>query len=312
MKWIELICVIKDPKGFDKAREIFDRFFPQGFVEKDPRLVEAYIASDIWDAHSFHEEIQCDEEMSLTGFVEEDKAQELKGLLMGELQEELVEEGLSEIFFREKLIEDEDWEIAWMENFDVVHCGKRIQIVPSWLVPDIPEDIVIYMDPGTAFGTGDHETTGLCLAYLEEIIQEDMTVFDVGTGTGILAIAARMLGAGRVDAMDFDRAAVKLAAINAAKNNVAITIYENDLLKGVYGQADLIIANIITDVVMTLLKTITESMKENGLALLSGIENNRVDDVCQAAEKEGLEFISLKQGSEWTSLLMRYTKRRVQ
>ena len=154
-----------------------------------------------------------------------------------------------------------------------------------------------------AFGTGEHETTSLCMNWLEELIEPEMTVFDVGTGSGILAIAARALGAGRVDAMDYDDVAVWAAVQNAARNNAQIMIYKSDLLKGCVGQADLIIANIVADVIIKLLPQLREHLLAHGRFLCSGVLLERAADVRQALEAEGFEIIEQREDGEWCAIL---------
>ena len=154
-----------------------------------------------------------------------------------------------------------------------------------------------------AFGTGEHETTSLCMNWLEELIIPEMTVFDVGTGSGILAIAARALGAGRVDAMDFDPVAVLATVKNAARNNASIMIYKSDLLNDCVGKADLIIANIVADVILMLVPQIEEHLNENGQFLCSGVLVERADDVCGALEGAGFTVKEKRVDGEWCAIL---------
>ena len=185
----------------------------------------------------------------------------------------------------------------------MLHYGKRIQVVPDWLEPDYPEDIVIRMEPGMAFGTGEHETTSLCMNWLEELVEKDDTVFDVGTGSGILAMAARALGADRVDAMDYDQVAVMATVKNAAMNNSSIMIYKSDLLKDCVGEADLIIANIVADVIIRLVPELDAHLKEHGRFLCSGVLVTREKDVTQALEEAGYKLLERREDGEWCAIL---------
>ena len=205
--------------------------------------------------------------------------------------------------WQEQRVENEDWSESWKEHYHVLHYGSRIQVVPEWLEPDYPEDIVIRIDPGMAFGTGEHETTSLCMAWLEELITPEMTVFDVGTGSGILAIAARALGAGRVDAMDYDDVAVWAAVQNAARNNSQLMIYKSDLLRGCVGEADLIIANIVADVILKLVPDLRSHLKPNGRFLCSGVLLTRAADVREALSAAGFAVVEQREDGEWCAIL---------
>lgn len=300
---MEVTCVLPNRRGLEAVTDIFNTFFSNGTMVDDPQSILKHVESDDWDAHEFSEDILARESLKVSGFFEMDEAwtnrrDELKHHVTAALA--AIDETAE---WTEKRIPDEDWAESWKEHYDVLHYGTRIQVVPEWLEPDVPEDIVIRIEPGMAFGTGEHETTSLCMNWLEELIEPEMTVFDVGTGSGILAIAARALGAGRVDAMDYDDVAVWAAVQNAARNNAQIMIYKSDLLKGCVGQADLIIANIVADVIIKLLPQLREHLLAHGRFLCSGVLLERAADVRQALEAEGFEIVEQREDGEWCAIL---------
>ena len=157
-----------------------------------------------------------------------------------------------------------------------------------------------------AFGTGTHHTTSMCMEYLEEIITPQAEVFDVGTGSGILSIAAAKLGAKSIVAVDIDANAVRIAKENIAENGLSevIAVKEGDLLHGTEGKADVIIANIIADIIIMLLPDVAQKLKADGKFLASGIIEEREDDIKQAAAASGLKVISTRHKGGWVAMLM--------
>jgi ribosomal protein L11 methyltransferase len=182
-------------------------------------------------------------------------------------------------------------------------------IKPSWeeYAPQ-EEERVIEIDPGMAFGTGTHHTTNMMMERLEKIMTPEATVFDVGTGSGILAIAAALCGAREVKAVDIDGVAVRVARENIQHNHLAekIEVREGDLLHGTEGQADVIIANIIADIIIMLLPDIPGKLKDDGYFLASGIIEERMDDVEAAAVREGLRLDAVDHRGGW--VVMQFVK----
>ncbi|MBR1495226.1 MAG: 50S ribosomal protein L11 methyltransferase [Succiniclasticum sp.] len=204
-------------------------------------------------------------------------------------------------------VTEEDWSDEWKQYFHVTRVGKHIVIKPSWedYAPE-PEDVVLELDPGMAFGTGTHPTTVLVLEALEKMIRPDTTVFDVGTGSGILAMTAAKLGAKNVKAVDIDGVAVRTAKENIEKAGMQdrIEVRQGDLLHGTEGKADVIVANILADIIIMLLPDIPGKMKEGGLFFASGIIEDYQQDVTEAAEKAGLRVKETTRIKDWVGLLM--------
>ena len=204
-------------------------------------------------------------------------------------------------------VTEEDWSDEWKQYFHVTRVGKHIVIKPSWEdYESEPEDVVLELDPGMAFGTGTHPTTVLVLEALEKMIRPDTTVFDVGTGSGILAMTAAKLGAKNVKAVDIDGVAVRTAKENIEKAGMQdrIEVRQGDLLHGTEGKADVIVANILADIIIMLLPDIPGKMKEGGLFFASGIIEDYQQDVTEAAEKAGLRVKETTRIKDWVGLLM--------
>jgi ribosomal protein L11 methyltransferase len=204
-------------------------------------------------------------------------------------------------------VSETDWSDEWKQYFHVTRVGKHIVVKPSWesYEPEA-EDIVLELDPGMAFGTGTHPTTVLVLEALEKMVHPDTTVFDVGTGSGILAMTAAKLGAKSIKAVDIDGVAVRTAMENIAKAGLAdrIEVKQGDLLHGTEGKADVIVANILADIIILLLPDIPGKLKEGGLFFASGIIEDYQQAVTEAAEKVGLRVKEVTRIKDWVGLLM--------
>jgi ribosomal protein L11 methyltransferase len=210
------------------------------------------------------------------------------------------------VLFRK--VSEKDWANEWKQYFHVTHVGKHIVIKPSWEQYDAQAgDVVLELDPGMAFGTGTHPTTCLCLQGLEEIIRPDTQVFDVGTGSGILAMAAAQMGARDIKAVDIDGVAVRTAQENIAKAGLAdrISVQQGDLLHGTEGKADVIVANILADIIIQLLPDVPGKLKDNGVFLASGIIDTYLDDVTRAAAAVGLTVTKVDRIQDWVGIQMR-------
>ena len=204
-------------------------------------------------------------------------------------------------------VSETDWSDEWKQYFHVTRMGKHIVVKPSWecYEPEV-EDVVLELDPGKAFGTGTHPTTVLVLEALEKLIYPDTTVFDVGTGSGILAMTAAKLGAKNIKAVDIDGVAVRTAKENIAKAGLAdrIEVKQGDLLHGTEGKADVIVANILADIIIQLLPDIPGKLKKGGLFFASGIIEDYQQDVTEAAVKVGLRVKEVTRIKDWVGLLM--------
>ena len=218
---------------------------------------------------------------------------------------------IGELQIRE--VHEEDWATAWKEHFPVMRLGRRIVIKPTWRDYDpAPDDVVIALDPGMAFGTGLHPTTRLCLIGLErwsdEGLVEGATIFDVGSGSGILAVGAALLGAGSVRAVDTDPIAVESTRQNATRNGVTVEASGGSLPID-EGPFDLVFANLVASLLVQLAAELAETVRpghgqpgSGGRLLASGIFIDREPEVRRAFAAAGLRVVSREHETDWVAL----------
>lgn len=206
--------------------------------------------------------------------------------------------------------EEEDYQNSWKKYFYTQKISERFVVKPTWREYEPQEDeLVIEIDPGRAFGTGTHPTTSLCIKLMEENIKEGNTVIDIGTGSGILMVAAEKLGAGKIVGTDIDPMAVEVAEENLLLNKVDMEkakAYAGDLVTVVQNEKfDVVVANILADVLLILLKDISRVVKKDGLVIFSGIIEDKLEEMKRAVEEVGLEILEVKADKEWRAMLMR-------
>ena len=211
--------------------------------------------------------------------------------------------GISHI--EENIVDDQDWLHRWKDYFEPAPITERFVIKPAWSsYQPGPGEQVIEMDPGMAFGTGTHATTRLCLRLLEKYLEPGDAVLDVGTGTGILSIAAAKLGSKRVLAVDIDPLAIETARENIAKNHVekAVTAVVADLAEGIDFQADVVIANLMADLIIRLSGSVKERLTEKGIFISGGIIQGKEISVQSALESSGFQVTDILQEDEWWAI----------
>jgi ribosomal protein L11 methyltransferase len=211
-----------------------------------------------------------------------------------------------------RIVKEEDWANAWKEYYHVTHIGRRLVIRPSWReYTPAADEVVITLDPGMAFGTGLHPTTHMCLEQVERRVQPGMRVLDVGTGSGILALAAAKLGAASVYAIDNSSVAVESAAGNAAMNGLGdrITVAEGTLDEALAarmaGQYDLVLANIIAHVIGAMAPQLARTLAPHGMLVVSGIIEERRADAEGPLLAAGLELVEQMMIDDWLVLVLR-------
>lgn len=205
-------------------------------------------------------------------------------------------------------VNEEEWSTAWKKYYHTVKIGSRLAVVPCWEeYTPAPGEVKLLLDPGMAFGTGTHETTRLCMCLLEELVTDGCTMLDVGTGSGILAVTALLLGAKSATGVDIDSVAVKTAHENAALNGVddRLTLYCGDLVEQVEGKFDLLCANIVADVIIRLAADVTRFMHSGSTLLVSGIIEERADEVAAVLSSAGLSIQKRLEENGWVALSCR-------
>lgn len=204
-------------------------------------------------------------------------------------------------------VNEEDWATAWKKYYHPVKISERFTIVPTWeeYEPVSTDELIIELDPGMAFGTGTHPTTVMCLQALEKTVIPGQLVIDVGTGSGVLAIGAAMLGAKHVHALDLDEVAVRSAKENVALNKVESTteVVHGNLLDTVKEPADVVVANILAEVIMKFTDDAFQIVKEGGTYITSGIIGAKKEQVKQALEASGFVIHEVMMMEDWVTIL---------
>jgi ribosomal protein L11 methyltransferase len=282
MEWLE-ISVTSDNEGAEAVAEVLSRYAYRGVVieagpagwNAGPVVVRAYLPAD--------DRLRANKRRIEEALCHLDRIR-----------------SVSVPSFRP--VAEEDWVEAWKERLNVLRIGRRIVIRPSWrdYAPE-PGDIVIQLDPGMAFGTGLHPTTQMCLAALEELMRPEAAVLDLGTGSGILAIAAAKLGAGHVLAVDRDPVAVKTARGNMMTNGVqgVVSVMEGSL-QDVSGNYDLLVVNILAKVIVEMMQEgLATRLYPGGRLITAGIIADQESEVVAALERGGLTAIGRQQREDW-------------
>ncbi|MEK4284653.1 MULTISPECIES: 50S ribosomal protein L11 methyltransferase [Ureibacillus] len=204
-------------------------------------------------------------------------------------------------------VHEEDWATAWKQYYHPIKVSERFTIVPTWedYQPKNSDEIIIELDPGMAFGTGTHPTTVMCLQALEKTVKAGDVVIDVGTGSGVLSIASALLGANKVHALDLDPVAVKSAQENVQLNHVEkiVEVEQGNLLEKVQTEADVVVANILAEVIMTFTDDAYSIIKPGGFFITSGIIGAKKEVVKSALEKSGFIIEEVLMLEDWVSII---------
>ena len=206
--------------------------------------------------------------------------------------------------------EEEDYQNSWKKYFYTQKISNRFVVKPTWRdYEPLEDELVIEIDPGRAFGTGTHPTTSLCIKLMEENISAQDRVIDVGTGSGILMVAAEKLGAKEIIGTDIDPMAIEVAKENLELNKVSLEkakAYAGDLISVVKeDKFDVVVANILADVLLILLKDISKVVRKDGLVIFSGIIEDKLEEMKKEIESQGLEILEVKADKEWRAILIK-------
>lgn len=206
-------------------------------------------------------------------------------------------------------VEESNWATAWKKYYHPVRITRLLTVVPSWesYQTTDPLEKIITLDPGMAFGTGTHPTTSLTLQALESTLRGGETLLDVGTGSGVLSIAAKHLGAKEVYAYDLDEVAVRSAKENMDLNEVAkdVHVSANDLLKGIESESDVIVANILADIILLMIPDAWRLLKQTGTLIVSGIIEEKKEMVLTAMEEQGFVVDQVFQQKDWYAIMLK-------
>lgn len=310
MDYVEIKLVVDNHECIDGISNVFNELGSGGVVIDDPQLIASYAHRGQWDDHEFSEELLAKTEVTIKGYLAKDD------FLVGKIEE--LRQELRQIEKRLQMapvaltmdeVKEEDWANSWKVYFKPDKVGEKTVIKPTWEAYEAQEgELVIEIDPGMAFGTGNHATTALCINLLEKYVTPGMHILDVGTGSGILAIQAALLGAASVEAMDFDTVAVKAAGENVALNHLEdrVTVAHSDLLAQAQGKGDLIIANIVADIIIRLIPDTAAYLKGPKLFISSGIIDTRKTDVVEALTAGHFEILEIQEKAGWAAIVAQY------
>lgn len=308
MKWLE-IKVNAKAEAIDAITEILYEFGASGVAIDEPIDYEAMKIDNLFWDYIEPQEGEQDKESSVSAYFSEAEA-ELEKKIQGikdkvqQLPEFGLDIGSGKIEIKE--IDQIDWETSWKQYFKPVHITDRIVVKPQWeeYLPQ-EDELIIHIDPGMAFGTGTHETTSMCIKAIEKNLEPGYSILDIGTGSGILSIAAVLLGAKEATGVDLDPVAVEVANENIEINGLSdkINILHGDLLTLIEGQFDMVVANIIADAILILLDSDVKSfVKDKGLFICSGIIQEKEDLVVEKLKGKGFEIKEINRDGEWVCI----------
>lgn len=304
--WLE-VTIITSSEAVEAVSGILYNTGVQGVSIEDPEDVE-YKKKNPGDWDYFDEDLlQVKEGAIVKGYFKEDEKFEeyLKYIKesIDNLHEYGIDKGKGNVFVTK--VNEEDWENNWKKYYKPTKVGEKVVVRPIWEEYKAAEgEVVLDLDPGMAFGTGTHETTRMCIKALEKYVNPASTIFDIGTGSGILAIAAAKLGAKKVIGVDLDPVAVTSAKENIGFNNLDnIEIIHGNLMEVVKGKANIVVANIIADIIILLTEDIKTFMEKGSYFISSGIIKERKDDVVRKLEECGLDIIEVNSEGEWVCIV---------
>lgn len=204
-------------------------------------------------------------------------------------------------------VNEEEWATAWKKYYHPVKISEKFTIVPTWedYTPVHSDELIIELDPGMAFGTGTHPTTVMSIQALERTIEEGSKVIDVGTGSGVLSIAAALLGASHIEALDLDEVAVKSARLNIELNKVddRVTIRQNHLLDGIEEEVDVVVANILAEIILRFTNDAARVVKKGGYFITAGIILQKKEEVKAAIMEAGFQILETIVMEDWVAFI---------
>ena len=304
MKWIEAKVIFDhqdDALAADLISDLFYDFGLQGVVVDDPELQP----EEDWAEDAIGRPTQN----AITGYFHKDGQADARCKTLEEKLTRLVERlgGFYRVSYKE--LDDQDWAHAWKAYFWPLKISPTVVVKPTWRgYSAASDDIVIELDPGMAFGTGTHPTTALCINMIEKHLRKGDSFLDVGTGSGILMIAAAKFGAARLCGIDKDEVAIEVAAQNLELNQVNPKIFRltnGDLVADVNESFTFITANIFTHVILTLLQDISRVIAADGILVCSGIIAENKQTVITAMENTGFKILETASEEDWVAIVGR-------
>ena len=308
MKWTEVLIKV-DPQAVEAVTDILYGLGAQGVAIDEPVDVQKLREDELYWDYIDEKLLENDTEETkiMAYFSEEETNLPEKIAVIKEKIRNLTEFGLSIGSGTVELsnVNQEDWESAWKQYFKPVHVTDRIVVKPEWEEYSPQEgEIVIEIDPGMAFGTGTHETTSMCINQIEKNLKSGDTVIDIGSGSGILSMAAVLLGAEKATGVDLDPVAVRVALENVELNNLQdkIEILHGNLTDVIREKADIVVANIMADIILMLLEDVREFIKDDGLFISSGIIQEKRAAVEARLLEKNFSIVEVETKGEWCAI----------
>jgi len=312
------LSVVVDTEAAEAVSELFNRY-NGGSYDDDSKVREASGGGAVIEATGFD-----DFEQPVDGEYKLVVKTYIKPGERGAKIRQQIEEGMGHLNLIWPLpeldvrtVRQEDWANAWKKFYKPLRIGKNVLLKPTWeTIEAKPDDIIIELEPGMAFGTGMHPTTRLCIALMESYVKPGQMVLDVGTGSGILTVLAAKLGAAPIYATDIDPIAIDVTRENVtlngleAKLDTEILIQKGSVVADMAGRFPIIVANILAEIIVKLFTgqfdnvPLHEPLAPNGYLILSGIINERADMVIEAAESQGFFLVERIQEGDWVALVV--------
>lgn len=320
MNWTEL-CIFTSTEGSDILCGCLLGIGINGFVVRDSKDFEEFLENKTGNWDYIDDDLMnlknC--ETSVTVYLPDNaQGKEMFDSIKSELSrlKEIDEENaFGRLEYEFKNVCEEDWANNWKQYFKPLCVGDKLLIKPSWEeAPANDTRIILEIDPASSFGTGQHNTTQLCLELLEKNINGSEKVLDLGCGSGILSIAAILLGADYCTAVDIDENSVKIAKENAEKNNIPKEKYtaycgnvitDDGLVKTIGNGYKIVVANIVADVLIGMSDLFSDFLTDDGILIMSGIIVERKDEVIEAVENQGFKVISVAEKDGWAAVSMK-------
>lgn len=306
MNWME-VSIVVNHEVQEFVTNILEENGSNGVVIEDSKDLDGELADKFGEIYELDPSDYPDTGVRIKAYFNEiDYSEELKNIILSNVR---ALENLDENIFNynEQTIKESDWENEWKNYFHPFKASKNFTIVPSWETyqKESDSELCIELDPGMAFGTGDHPTTSMCLNAIEQYVKSTDTVIDVGTGSGILSIACHLLGVKHIKAVDLDELAVRVAKENFEKNSCedAIETTTGNLLKGETNKYDVVIANILAQIIEEMIEDAYNTLNEEGRFITSGIIEEKSDEIIGHMKRVGFNIISINHDNGWVCIV---------
>lgn len=305
MRWVEAKITFSsddDALVTDLVADAFYNLGAKGVVVDDPHLE----AHEGWAPDA----VVRPQRPAVTGYLPADDSIESRRHYLEQAVAKLASRIPVEYTVEYKSVDEEDWAESWKAFFQAQKITSRMVVKPTWQDYEAaPDEQVIEIDPGMAFGTGTHPTTALCIKLLEKYLKPGDSILDVGTGSGILLIAAAKLGADRLAGIDLDPMAIEVAGRNLKQNNIdpgGVRLMTGDLVENVRASYNVVVANILAEVVIALLEDVAGVLKPGGIFICSGIIEAFKTGVAEKLGLRGFEILDVMQESDWVAFAGRH------